>query len=529
MRVNLRQSNLISSWSSLVASSLCLKSKSSRQAQVQGEAVVPTLQYNIPELILKAQSLQDKGFFTFNLTATSQKQTQTIKTKVTFADNIEALADLFQLEFQVKVPLVFSRSPERDFATLVSEVLFPSSKDTHTLSKQQRLAEIERIESFCNPIRHVPSEHEILHGILVNRLMTGKFPLNLEDAEGRDAAICQRLFFAALYGLDLRPRHQERYILILPIIADTAQIERTPAIFKNILTTMKASFAQSGIAPGKSLRVTGPNGTQLSSSDSEAEDLFMARIEARSIALKLLPTVLPSNALGSVEFPILTSLEPKPLQLTKGEAALCKYFARGKCTKGKKCEYVHEMNADERRLALSPNFTKSRPAFIESASSSLARLSMTETILELLNDMIAEVETTTQLNNSSAAAHIPQLSEIRPNNDSLPPPYDGSVLFDYSLRKAFPSLLQLQDAFTHKVEGDGDCLFTSFLQATSNMSIGLAPGSSTMALRLMTLQFLKMNPESLRITHDADPRRPSCTHHSRNCSGCANAQETNHR
>jgi hypothetical protein len=287
---------------------------------------------DIPTLILQAQKMQDKSYFTFHLTATSQKGPQVVKAKLSFARNLEDLADKFQLEFQVRIPLVIHLSPEHDFATLVFEILFPTSGNatltTPAPTQFQRLAEIERIQSFCNPIKHSSSEH----GILVNRLMTGKFPLNLEDSESRDVAICNRLIFAALYGLDLRPRHQERYVLILPILSDPAQVDRCPSVFRSILSTLKDSFAKSGITPAKSMLKSGGDA---SSSESEAEELFLARVEARATALILLPVVQSIQSNQSLEFPRLSAITSEPLKLAEFDAALCKHFLQGRCNKAK--------------------------------------------------------------------------------------------------------------------------------------------------------------------------------------------------
>jgi hypothetical protein len=257
----------------------------------------PSVDVNIPDLILEAQAGQKNSCFAFQLTAITANGPKPTKAKVTFARQLESLADIFQLEFQVKIPLVITETPAKDFALLVSEILFPplsalenppKNKDNIVneatfVQRSELLTEIERIESFCLPLKHTHTEH----GLIVNKLLTGFFPLNLEDDEHRDVAICQRLIFAALYGLDLRPRHRERYIFILPVLADKQQLERTPANFKKFAASLQEAFQQSGI-PRISSK---PTQSLSSTSESEAEDLYLARYQNRAQALRLLPSV----------------------------------------------------------------------------------------------------------------------------------------------------------------------------------------------------------------------------------------------
>ena len=360
------------------------------------------LPLNLPRLILEAQSSQAKGFFTFNLTATSQKGSNVIKAKVVFSENIELLFDLFQLEFQVKVPLVVSLSPQRDFATLIVEILFPTTTSKAAkLNQHRRLLEIERIESFCNPIKHTSSEH----GVLINRLMTGKFPLNLEDTDGRDVAICQRLVFAAFYGLDLRPRHQERFIFMLPVLSDNAQLERTPAVFRSMVASHKAAFIASGIAPTKSL--SKKSGDTPSSSDSETEELFLARVEARTVALEALPVISLGETSDSLEFPRLDSRGIIPLKFATVETALCSHFLSGGCSKGQECELIHQIAPTKQSIlfARSPHAKPSRPVALYSASASLERQTADNVaISSLLHDMITEIEVKQQLSKQTAAS-----------------------------------------------------------------------------------------------------------------------------
>jgi hypothetical protein len=441
-----------------------------------GFTITSDIRCDIPKLILKAQALQEKRFFTFNLTASSQKETSAIKTRVTFATSIEELADIFQLEFQVRVPLVQSQLPQRDFATLVVEILFPS-KDAakHKLTPRQRLLEIERIESFCNPIKHTSSEH----GVIINRLMTGKFPLNLEDADGQDAATCMRLVFSALYGLDLRPRHQERYVLFLPILADSAQLDRTPGVFRSAVATLKESFSKSGIAPAKSLNKKTVDTT--STSESEPEELFVARVEARALALELLPEIRFTHDLESLEFPNLDKELMRPLNIS---------------TPG--C------------LVTSPKEPTSHPML-----PILLKHEEQGIILELMINMLEQIELQLQQSKDHAPpieienfAFISPHEQAQPLSQDFAYPYDGSVIFDPSLQKAFPTSEQIQSAFIRRVKGDGDCLFSSFLQATSQMKIGMPPNTSALALRLITLNFLKINVKQYVLPMIAFPDAP---------------------
>jgi hypothetical protein len=66
-------------------------------------------------------------------------------------------------------------------------------------------------------------------------------------------------------------------------------------------------------------------------------------------------------------------------------------------------------------------------------------------------------------------------------------------LFDETLQKAFPSIDLLQKATKRLVPPDGDCLWTSFLQATRGMPLQMKPDTTVLQLRLMVLHYVKAN------------------------------------
>lgn len=420
---------------------------------------------NIPDLIIEAQSQQEKECFNIPLTAITASGPKVTKAKVSFALNLENLADTFRLEFQVRIPLVVTESPSKDFALLVSEVLFPDavSHNRTSLQQGQLINEIERIQSFCLPLKDSITEH----GIIVNKLMTGFFPLNLEDDEHRDVAICQRLIFAALFGLDLRPRHRERYLLFLPILSDKKQLERTPSTFRNLVASMQKAFEESGLAPSKFWALKPKSSNALSStSDSESEELFQARIQGRAAALKLLSTVSLASCAQTLEFPPLTHTIAAPLTTFSQSRppTLCTFFLQGKCTKGLECSFVHE--------------TQSSRASNVNMNASLQQRPKAESI------------------KAQGAPSLPSH------------PFDGSVIFTDDMRKAFPTVKQIEKASVKTDKPDGDCLWSSFLDATKGMQIGLPPDTSNLQLRLMTLHFLKANVDKPCLPVIAIPSVP---------------------
>jgi hypothetical protein len=465
-----------------------------------------SLAIDIPQLILEAQAEQKNACFLFQLTAVTASGPKPTKAKITFARQLDTLADIFQLEFQVRIPLVIANTPAKDFALLVSEILFPpeSVKETAPyttfLQKSDLLTEVEKIESFCLPLKHTHTEH----GIIVNKLLTGFFPLNLEDDDHRDVAICQRLLFAAMYGLDLRPRHRERYLFFLPILNDRQQLDRTPAIFKRLASAIQESFAQTGLS-----KLTTKRSDASSTSESETEELYLTRYNSRAQVLKLLPPVTRSNSSLNLEFPTLTGSASDFMPILMRPPTVCKSFLEGKCAKGSKCELIHEIystsnseKSQERRLnARSPIAAQvSRPTALISQSFAQQRA-------QSGIDIQAQNHTHSFIDQSKVTHFSKvQTKEERPHQHQHP--YDGTVLYDSTRAKAFPSIDQLKFATIQTVAPDGNCLWSSFLQATSKLQLQLIPNSTPMQLRLMIMHFIKSNLDIPCLALIALPEAP---------------------
>jgi hypothetical protein len=92
----------------------------------------------------------------------------------------------------------------------------------------------------------------------------------------------------------MRPAHQQRYELILPILSDPEQLSNKPAVFRNLAETQRRAFENSSIAPKRSRTRRRPEGqlsSSTSASDTEGEELFHARLIARTTVLAELAPV----------------------------------------------------------------------------------------------------------------------------------------------------------------------------------------------------------------------------------------------
>jgi hypothetical protein len=317
-----------------------------------------TSTHDIPKLIIQAQNEMDKHYFSFDLPAYTiggVVSNSSVKTKVSFAYDLTSLMDTFLLEFQVRIPPVISSTPAKDVAQLFVELLYSSGDSAKTqsfsgLTPQFLLSEIARFEAYCNPLKFIQSEK----GIIAPSLLTGQIPLNLDDIDNSDVAICQRLLFAHHFGLDLRPGHHQNYRLLLPVLADLEQLKHKPAIFREIAEGMKKIFERHPIAPEnlRSRRRRGESSTSTSASESEPEELFVARCYARNALLKSLDPVIP-DLVKDLDFPSLSLVRTVRSKTCDpiidfpadaiGSKPLCKLFIMNTCKDGASCNFRHEL------------------------------------------------------------------------------------------------------------------------------------------------------------------------------------------
>jgi hypothetical protein len=207
------------------------------------------------------------------------------------------------VEFQARIPLLVSASPMKDFSLLMVQLLFPrtlpESDDVYLNSVQlERL----KIESFCKTAENLAVPNS--RATVVSRLITGKFPLNLEHEDSRDYAIATRLVFAALFGFDPRPRHAERYQLFLPVLSDHGQLQRTPTHFKTIVQSLRNDESLAHLVVVKPKRTT--RSSSSSASNTDGEDESSDRILERTQALASIPFPLLESDLLYEDFPILS-------------------------------------------------------------------------------------------------------------------------------------------------------------------------------------------------------------------------------
>jgi hypothetical protein len=242
---------------------------------------------------------------------------------------------------------VISNNPDYDFALLLSEILFPPDADAPFTSAQRDaiMAERRKFQSFCKPLKNTITDA----GVITSKLMLGSVPLNLDDTMGRDAAICERFVFAALYGLDMRTRHHQKYVLLLPILSDQAQLDRTPTFFRDTVKSLRQAFAASGIQSLHRKR-RGSNSSS-SATESESDELFSSRLAERTKALAKLAYVELHNP-EDIEFPNLALFHRMIIPrnnsastddsngsdhantLHSKEALLCSDFQQGRCKLG---------------------------------------------------------------------------------------------------------------------------------------------------------------------------------------------------
>jgi hypothetical protein len=317
-----------------------------------------TSTHDIPKLIIQAQNEMDKHYFSFDLPAYTiggVVSNSSVKTKVSFAYDLTPLMDTFLLEFQVRIPPVISSTPAKDVAELFVELLYSSGDSAKTqsfsgLPPHFLLSEIARFESYCNPLKFIQSEK----GIIAPSLLTGQIPLNLDDIDNSDIAICQRLLFAHHFGLDLRPGHHQSYRLLLPVLADLEQLKHKPAIFRELAEGMRKIFERHPIAPEnlRSRRRRGESSTSTSASESEPEELFVARCYARNALLKSLDPVTP-ELVKDLDFPSLSLVSTVRSKTCEpiidfpadaiGSKPLCKLFITNTCLDGASCKFRHEL------------------------------------------------------------------------------------------------------------------------------------------------------------------------------------------
>jgi hypothetical protein len=459
----------------------------------------------LPELILQAQALQEKSVFIFDLPASSKEgkegakeSSMKIKAKVTFALDIAALMDNFSLEFQVKIPLVTSNNPDYDFALLLSEILFPPDADAPFTSAQRDaiMAERRRFQSYCKPLKNTTTNA----GVIASKLMLGAIPLNLDDTMGRDAAICERVVFAALYGLDMRTRHHQKYVLLIPILSDQAQLDRAPPFFKDTVKTLKQAFAASGIQPLHRKR-RGSNSSS-SATESESDELFSSRLAERTKALAKLSYVELSNP-EDIEYPNLALFHRLILPqnnsasnddsngsehaaaLHSKEALLCPDFQQGRCKLGNSCKLKHV-------ILLLPSSQKDPQTHAQDEIQSSLQEDAQPNVHDKILLPLPQLSPREEFEHLCAEAEY-EIALSRRSQDLYKPqhPYDASMSAN-ELLHSFPTLEQCAQASRERVAGDGDCLWTAFYKASKHF-IQFKPSFSPLDLRTTVMKFITMN------------------------------------
>jgi hypothetical protein len=484
---------------------------------------------NLQELILKCQRAQEKQCFSFNLPAFSsanpKEGAKMVKSKVLFSLDLQSLFDTFMLEFQVKIPPIISANPIQDFAILVTEFLYPADQKRSELTAPFLNAEISRFASYCNPLIHTSSEK----GVIVANVITGHFPLNLDDSDSPDFAICQRLIFASYFGLDMRPGHHQQYKLILPILSDPIQLKSKPAAFKDLAEGMREALnSNPGITAPRRSRIRNRNDQSNSSSsastsehsETESAELFLARSLARNAVLNVLdPVPTPEVALDYPHFSTITytrhqaSTYPLPQESAQSSSEkLCKFFILGKCREGKQCKFLHEilsiaaMNSFQQKAAeliSTGNQPVKLPAteaerftleiFLQVFEAAILRIEAKEATHQILQDAIQRAFTHTEQRHAPAAPPSEQ-DRLRFSADQVAAPtalrtlndrvvaaqlsierlraeFPGYGDDDYDITNenfdpaSLPSAEKCSKATRIPIEGDGDCPWHAFLAA----------------------------------------------------------------
>ena len=510
---------------------------------------------NLQELILHTQKTQDKQCFSFNLPAFSSAHpkdpAKTVKSKVLFSLDLQSLLDTFMLEFQVKIPPIVSTNPIRDFATLVVELLYPPDQRRSEIPPEFIKNERTRFESYCNPLAHTLSDK----GVIISNLMSGHIPLNLDDSESPDFQICQRLIFASYFGLDMRPGHYQQYKLLLPVLADQAQLKLKPAAFKDLAESMRDTLSSHpGItAPRRSRqRSRNPSSNSSSSSastsESESEELFLARSLARNAVLNVLdPVPIPEQ--HGPEYPHFSTVSYTRHEVSHlfsaqhtiqgpSEKPLCKFFVLGRCKHGTACQFLHEllshaaMSAFQQRAAqligsaeaeeaaqdMVQNLINVATSTTASPHNSQAASAQTTATAKASHDVVQQLfenatKTTASSHDSQAAsfhttaAHMGTLNDrviaAQSSIERLRVAFPGHGDDDYDVTDerfdpiSLPTAAQCSKASVIPNSGNGDCLWIAFIEAYKLLPmtsrISMDPKTSATELRSSTLHFLKAN------------------------------------
>jgi len=226
-----------------------------------------------------------------------------VKVQITFSKDKTLLSDVYNLDFQFRVPpIVTAIDPIDDIAFLLAYLFFPKPKELSDSCYHDSIAsDILKFKSYC---QSSPKTVESI-GCFRNRTITGVFPLKIDDPDSADFAVFQRLVIAARIGIDTREGTQQRYKLFLPKITDP----KLPLSLRKVIEELDTHPLLAQLIVVKPARRR--NHDSDTSSEAENSEAFAERMLKRSEIISSLPVIQKSSS--EIDFPALHSLAFTPV------------------------------------------------------------------------------------------------------------------------------------------------------------------------------------------------------------------------